>query len=406
MKSFVPTLWLMAAPFVAARYCMYIDQYHTTTYPNKTLTAGIDHVIMGFAPSNVFTTDPPKSYTPFQSVESIRALFDDGAKVSLAIGGWGDTEGFSQGAKDETSRQLYAKNVASVIDQLGFDGVDVDWEYPGGNGDNYKQIPNTAKVSEIETYPLLLAEIKNAIGSKELSIAVPGLKRDMIAYTEEQAPKIWEAVDFVNVMSYDLMNRRDNVTKHHSSVEGSLESIETYLDLGLPPAKANLGFAFYTKYFTTADGADCGDASLGCETAVLEAADGTDTGLSGALTFETVNYPAQNLAPRIVPTAADWQNALQNAQTDEEAGGEYYWDPSNKLFWTWDTPALIAEKFEQIVAAKKLGGVMAWSLAEDSYDWSHLEALQTGVNEYLGGSSTKRAFTQHKQKFRRAHKAT
>lgn len=75
----------------------------------------------------------------------------------------------------------------------------MDWEYPGGNGDNYKQIPNSDKVSEIETYPLLLAEIKEAIGSKELSIAVPGIKRDMIAFTEEQAPKIWEPVDFVNV---------------------------------------------------------------------------------------------------------------------------------------------------------------------------------------------------------------
>lgn len=78
---------------------------------------------MGFAPSDTFATDPPGSYTPFQSVESIRALFDDGTKVNLAIGGWGDTEGFSQGAADNSSRQLYAKNVASVLDQLGFDGV-------------------------------------------------------------------------------------------------------------------------------------------------------------------------------------------------------------------------------------------------------------------------------------------
>jgi chitinase len=78
----------------------------------------------------------------------------------------------------------------------------VDWEYPGGNGDNYKQIPNSAKTFEIEAYPLLLAEIKKAIGDKELSIAVPGLKRDMIAFTKEQTPKIWEAVDFVNVCFY------------------------------------------------------------------------------------------------------------------------------------------------------------------------------------------------------------
>lgn len=77
--------------------------------------------------------------------------------------------------------------------------IDIDWEYPGGNGEDYKQTPNSAKVSEIETYPLLLAEIKKAIRSKELSIAVPGREDDMMAFTAQQVPKINAAVDFVNV---------------------------------------------------------------------------------------------------------------------------------------------------------------------------------------------------------------
>jgi len=40
-------------------------------------------------------------------------------------------------------------------------------------------------------------------------------------------------------MSYDLMNRRDNVTKHHSSVADSAETIENYLGIGAPPEKIN-----------------------------------------------------------------------------------------------------------------------------------------------------------------------
>jgi hypothetical protein len=40
-------------------------------------------------------------------------------------------------------------------------------------------------------------------------------------------------------MSYDLMNRRDKVTKHHSSVAGSAETIENYLAIGAPPEKIN-----------------------------------------------------------------------------------------------------------------------------------------------------------------------
>lgn len=77
--------------------------------------------------------------------------------------------------------------------------ADVDWEYPGGNGEDYKRVTNDKK-SEIETFPLLLSEIKKAMGpERELSIAVPTRKPDLIAYTPEQVPNINEAVDFVNV---------------------------------------------------------------------------------------------------------------------------------------------------------------------------------------------------------------
>lgn len=55
----------------------------------------------------------------------MRKRFSPNTKLMLAIGGWGDTDGFSAGAKDEQSRELFAKNVASVLDDNGFDGVGV-----------------------------------------------------------------------------------------------------------------------------------------------------------------------------------------------------------------------------------------------------------------------------------------
>ena len=40
-------------------------------------------------------------------------------------------------------------------------------------------------------------------------------------------------------MSYDLMNRRDNATKHHTSVAGSEDTIKNYLAIGAPAEKIN-----------------------------------------------------------------------------------------------------------------------------------------------------------------------
>jgi chitinase len=244
----------------------------------------------------------------------------------IAIGGWNDTAGFSAGAADNTTRARYAKNVAAMLDSVGADGVgmersflhlppclsrisrmrimiwlsktDIDWEYPGVDGQDDKQIPILDKVSEITAFPLLLQGIREAIGKdKLLSVAVPGLKGDMIAYTSEQGPNIWPSVDFVNAMTYDLMNRRSSVTKHHTSVRESLETVNNYITIGLDPAKLNLGFAYYAKYFTTDPRSDCATHPIGCRVVPSVNLDGSDNGKSGDFTFETGNMspPPPNL---------------------------------------------------------------------------------------------------------------
>ncbi|KAI1825584.1 glycoside hydrolase family 18 protein [Xylaria intraflava] len=348
----------MASVAVAApRFAMYYDQWHTTL-PQKSDTAGITHVITAFADPQLFNTNPAGTFTPFVDPNTLRASFDTNTKMCLAIGGWGFTAGYSAAQQTNDTMTLFAKNVAAVLDAHGYDCVDVDWEYPGGNGDDYKTNPNSGKVGEIDSYPLLLQAVKGAIGDKELSIAVPGLERDFIAFTPEKVPAINDAVDVVNVMTYDLMNRRDNTTQHHTSVQGSLNTIEKYLELGMNATKMNLGIAFYAKYFQTVE--QC-TAPIGCKTAVLEDANGKDTGRSGAKTF------------------LDGVPVMANGELDDEEGGEWYWDASTSYFWTWDTPDLIAQKFEKIIKAKGLGGIMGWSLGEDSADYTYLKAMRAGL---------------------------
>lgn len=439
---------MLAAAGVAAaasanpRYAIYFDQYHTSDLPNKTVTAGINYVITAFANSSLFAAEPAGVYAPFMPLDEVRALFDDDVKVCMAIGGWADTAGFSEGAKTEKSRKKYAKNVAATVKRLGYDCVDVDWEYPAGNGEDYRRIPNSKKVSEIKTFPLLLKEIKKAIGKKDLSIAVPGLERDMIAYTGEKVKEMNKWVDFVNVMSYDLMNRRDNFTTHHTSLQGTLKSLEAYISRGFSTSKLVAGVPFYAKWFTTKKGYKC-TSPVGCPTELLEAADGTDTGLSGAVTFEKGNFEA---APTNLTTSPDnscgvgslykcgevqccsqfgfcgnttahcgtgcqsaygrcegtditssFQKALANGKTDQERNGQWYWDADTSLFWTWDTPELIELKMKRLLR-KGIGGFMAWSLGEDGYDWSHLLAMQKNIN-----AGTRYGYTARSKTHFRAH---
>ncbi|OLN96134.1 Chitinase 1-like protein 1 [Colletotrichum chlorophyti] len=411
------------------RYVMYYDQYHPSGIPDKSIVSEVTHVITAFANSSLFASEPAGEYKPFRPLDEIRSLFKNGTKVCMAIGGWGDTAGFSAGASTNEKRNKYAKNVVNAAVKLGYDCIDVDWEYPAGNGADYKQIPNANKTSEINTFPLLLSAIKTQLKhhKMELSVTAPGLKRDMIAFTKHSVPKINAAVDHFTVMTYDLMNRRDNITAHHTDVKHSLEAIDTYLALGVDAAKVNLGFALYAKWFTTAAGYDC-SKGLGCPTVLLEDAQGQDTGNSGAVTFETANFQE---APKNLTTSTDsscgagtfykcptgsccsqygfcgstaahcgngcqsdygvcngtstlssFKTAMANGKTDEVNGGQWYWDPAGPFFWTWDTPALVTRKFNDIVKARGIGGVAAWSLGEDSYDFGLLKAIQAGVKAW------------------------
>jgi chitinase len=86
---------------------------------------------------------------------------------------------------------------------------------------------------------------------------------------------------------------------------------------------------------------------------------------------------------------------LSKSVTDEERGGQWWWDSENELFWTFETVELIQRKFDEIVSAKGLGGVMAWSLGEDSYDWSHIKAISKGVKQTASKKRSQAKRSEH-----------
>ncbi|KAI5299158.1 hypothetical protein KEM56_003473 [Ascosphaera pollenicola] len=340
------------------------------------------------------------------NLAEVKSNFNPGTKFFLTFGTWGDSSGFEQASKTPQLRQTYADNVAKILNDQGFDGVDIDWEYPGGHGANYKthDDPNELK-QEITNFPLFLHALRKSIKDKKLSIAVPGKAEDMLAYNKQTAKSIFDEVDYVNIMSYDLTNRRSKATGHLSSVKGSLESAKNYIDLGLDPKKANLGFPFYAEFYKMLP--NCTNANgLNCPIQAAENADGSDAKTSGVLTFQKENFakPPGHIgnAPDFcgmscMPdygkctgvTAVDsFNKAYSKKQLDKEGGGYYAVDTQNNYFWTWDEPEIYENKFNEIVKKLNLGGVMAWSLGQDSNDWSHIKKMIELSNKEFGGQSS------------------
>ncbi|KAJ6782108.1 hypothetical protein PWT90_08397 [Aphanocladium album] len=349
---------------------MYLTGQHNVIPEDVQLRKEITHVVLAFVRSEMFNVESPHpDYPLFTSVKEVREKFPPTTKILVAIGGWGNSLGFEEAALDDASRKRWTRNVKHMVETTGADGVDIDWEYPGGNRDDYKVITNDQREWEIDAYHLLLKELRETIGrNKIISIAVPGLERDLMAFTANTVPKIVKQVDFINIMTYDLINRRDTVVQHHSGVADSRASIQRYLDRGVPRSMANLGLGYYVKWVMT-DPCERDDI-LGCPTQLLEDPDsGNDLGRTAAFSWHD-NVPSE--------LSASFSRALNRGRYFED-GSYGYWDEQEHRWWSFDTPDVIARKMKELVGSMGLGGVFAWGLGEDATDFARLAATVDGI---------------------------
>jgi GH18 family chitinase len=195
-----------------------------------------------------------------------------------------------------------------------------------------------------------------------------------MAFTPTTVPKIMKEVDFLNIMTYDLMNRRDIVTKHHSGVSDSRDSIQRYIDRGASPSRLNLGFGYYVKWFMTQE---CFQGKLlGCPTQLLENPEtGADLGKTGGFSWHDE-----------VPQ--DQSTSFKRARIDGEYdrdGSYFYWDEKEWRWWTFDTKKSIRTKFSKVVSELGVGGVFAWGLGEDAPSFEHFRVTAEEVRRIREG---------------------
>lgn len=181
-------------------------------------------------------------------IARIRAVHP-GIKIVLSVGGW-EADGFSQAAETEQGRKKLAQSAVRLAEKYGFDGIDIDWEYPCSNKAGIRAIPE-----DKENFTLLLKELRQQLsameGYKTLSIAAGALK-SYIADTHME--EVAGLLDYVQLMTYDLCGGWDVVTGHHAALYASAdgaansdEIIRLFVQEGVPIEKIVMGAAFYSR---------------------------------------------------------------------------------------------------------------------------------------------------------------
>lgn len=62
------------------------------------------------------------AFQPKVPISTIRSEFPN-SKVMIAVGGWGDTIGFSEAARTDTTIRKFANDVKTMLQNTGADGV-------------------------------------------------------------------------------------------------------------------------------------------------------------------------------------------------------------------------------------------------------------------------------------------
>lgn len=64
--------------------------------------------------------------------ERVAALKKRGVRVTVAVGGWNDSAGdkYSRLVNNPTARANFISSALRFMNKYGFEGLDLDWEYP------------------------------------------------------------------------------------------------------------------------------------------------------------------------------------------------------------------------------------------------------------------------------------
>ncbi|MCL9683647.1 glycoside hydrolase family 18 protein [Legionella maioricensis] len=191
-----------------------------------------------------------------QDIENIQLLrqIKPDLPIMIAVGGWGEREGFKPFLENEYQRTIFVKSVQELLAQYRLDGIDVDWENE-----------LLASEQEISGVAALLKLLHEQIGKSGYCVtnAVPGTKAYWTQYPDAS---LWQAyVNWTTVMAYDNYGTFGPRTEHAAALyephrineEGypypntsGNKAVQHYYKQGLAANKIILGIPFYChSYF-------------------------------------------------------------------------------------------------------------------------------------------------------------
>ncbi|MEW5249584.1 glycosyl hydrolase family 18 protein [Microbulbifer sp. 2201CG32-9] len=320
-------------------------------------------------------SDPYKGN--FGQLMELKQAYPD-IKILPSIGGWTLSDPFYF-FDDPVLRTRFVDSVEEFLRTWKFfDGVDIDWEYPGGQGAN-ANLGDPAV--DGETYRLLMQELRamlDGLGQEtgrqyQLTSAI-GAGTDKIE--DVDYINVQQYMDYFFVMTYDFYGAWSNQVLGHNTAlyapawnstdnYNAHTAIQTLLGGGVSPGKLVVGTTMYGRGWTGVSGWSGGDHLTGTATGPV------------AGTWENGVADYRDIVGRLATGGYQYHY-------DSTAQGPYIFNPTNGDLISFDDPTSVLAK-GAYVRSNGLAGLFAWEIDADNGDI--LNAMHEGLGHGDGANN-------------------
>lgn len=299
----------------------------------------LTHVNFAFA----VVVDGRGSVSHWKNPENVREFVRNKGEIKalLSVGGWA-AGGFSPAVSTPEKREIFAQSLVDIVNDFGFDGIDMDWEYPCDDIAGIEASPE-----DKPNYTAFMQLLREKLGNDRLVTMAAGGMQSCVDNLE--IPKLVELMDFINIMTYDLCPW-DYVSYHPSLYPSDITKnrdgstiMDMYENAGVSRDKLVIGAAFYGRIYKDVDGLDKPATVPG---------------------FTEGYDDSMNMA-----------NEAGGFSYDEKAEAAYAYNNKERTLVSFENPRTLKAKMDY-VKSTGLAGIMFWEYSHDTADSTLLNALK------------------------------